>query len=632
MSFTFSPKLRLAVLWPALAALLVVTALLARSLPRAIEASAAADLVGTCHVLASAEGDRLAALAADPPAAEAWAARVTEGGNLRLTLIRADGRVIADSSQTAAQVAGMENHAGRPEVVEAMARGAGTSVRRSGTTGVTYAYAARTVSLPGGELLVIRLAQPIATLAVIESHVARTLLLAVAAALLAMMVVSWWLTRKLFDPLSRIVSGAERLAGGDFGHRLAAPDEQELSTLAAAVNRLAAQVESQIAAAGEERDHLRRILASMTDGVLVTDADGRALLTNEAFRRLFGAAGELAGRRPLEISRQRALDRLIHDTLASGEAGSAELEQDTPHRRTLALTSAPLSDTSVGAAGAGTLPSVGAGALAGTHSGVGCVVVARDITPFTRLSEMRRDFVANVSHELKTPLAAIRGYAETLRDGALDDREAAPRFLGRVLEQCKRLQALLDDLLTLSRLERPGALPERQPVDLAAVARRTAETLAAAAVERRVKVEVRGKAPLLQADADGMERMVTNLVDNAVKYNRPGGTVVIQLGSARELDSARELGGIREPGGIGDQAVIEVRDTGIGIPPDALPRIFERFYRVDKGRSREEGGTGLGLAIVKHVAQLHGGRVEVESELGSGSRFRVFLPLTGADG
>jgi len=489
-----------------------------------------------------------------------------------------------------------------------MARGSGTSVRKSDTTGVTYAYAARTVSLPGGELLVVRLAQPIATLAVIESHVARTLLLAVAAALLAMIAVSWWLTRSLFDPLSRIVSGAERLAGGDFGHRLAAPEEQELSTLAAAVNRLAAQVETQIAAAGEERDHLRRVLASMSDGVLVTDAEGRALLVNDAFRALFEVTGEVTGRRPLEISRQRALERLIHETLDAAQAGSAELEQDTPQRRTLALTSAPL--ISAGAAGAGTLPRVNADALAGSPPAVGCVVVARDITPFTRLSEMRRDFVANVSHELKTPLAAIRGYTETLRDGALDDREAAPRFLGRVLEQCKRLQALLDDLLTLSRLERPGAAPERQPVDLSAIARRTAETLAAAAAERQVKVEVRGKAPVLSADAEGMERMVTNLVDNAVKYNRPGGTVTVELS------------------GTADQAIVEVRDTGIGIPSESLPRIFERFYRVDKGRSRDEGGTGLGLAIVKHVAQLHGGRVEVVSELGRGTRFRVFLPLS----
>jgi two-component system phosphate regulon sensor histidine kinase PhoR len=604
--FPFSPKLRLAILWPALVALLVVTALLFRSLPRVLETAAAEELVDTGAILAASQADRIAALADDPVAAQAWATRLTDGGNLRLTLIRADGRVIADSSRTPDQVPAMENHAGRPEVLAAMARGSGTSVRKSDTTGASYVYAARTVPLPKGGLMVLRLARPIGTLAAVESNVGRVLLLAVAAALLAIMAVSWWITRSLFVPLSRVIHGAERLAGGDLGHRLEVPEEDELSTLAGAVNRLAAQVETQIAAVGEERDHLRRILSSMTDGVLVTDGEGRALLTNAAFRALFDAPREVTGMRPLEITRQRTLDRLVHETLAAGQSQNAELEQDTPVRRTLALTSAVLTN----------LPAAGVPHANGNGgAAVGCVIVARDITAFTRLSEMRRDFVANVSHELKTPLAAIRGYAETLRDGALEDHEAAPRFLGRVLEQCKRLQALLDDLLTLSRLERPGSAPERQPVDLASVARRSAETLAAAAAERRVRVEVRtigDGAPMLQADADGMERMVTNLLDNAVKYNRPGGNVVVQVGRS------------------GDQALFEVRDSGIGIPAEALPRIFERFYRVDKGRSREEGGTGLGLAIVKHVAQLHGGRVEVDSTLGEGSRFRVYLPLAAA--
>jgi two-component system phosphate regulon sensor histidine kinase PhoR len=240
------------------------------------------------------------------------------------------------------------------------------------------------------------------------------------------------------------------------------------------------------------------------------------------------------------------------------------------------------------------------------------VVVARDTTELRRLIEIRRDFVANVSHELKTPLAAIRGYAETLRDGALEEPETAARFTGRILRQCRRLQALLDDLLTLSRLESLELPPQREPVDLNLLVARTLDLVSSAAREKQVELRFEpGPLEPVAGDPDGIERMIVNLIDNALKYNRPGGEVRVRL-------AARD-----------GEALIEVADTGIGIPQEAIPRIFERFYRVDKGRSREEGGTGLGLAIVKHVAQAHGGQVEVESRIGRGSTFRVRLPVAG---
>ncbi len=239
--------------------------------------------------------------------------------------------------------------------------------------------------------------------------------------------------------------------------------------------------------------------------------------------------------------------------------------------------------------------------------------MTRDTTELTRVADMRRDFVANVSHELKTPLAAIRGYAETLRDGALDEPPTARRFTERILSQCHRLQELLNDLLTLSRLEGVAPALERESVDLNAVVRRAAELISATAREKRVEVAVEGDGavPPMLGDPDGLERLVLNLLDNAIKYNRPDGQVTLRLSRAD------------------GEAVLEVSDTGIGIPPESIPRLFERFYRVDKGRAREEGGTGLGLAIVKHVAQAHGGQVDVESRLGRGSIFRVRLPLVG---
>ena len=582
MRLSFSPKLRLALLWPALAALATGAALLAYLLPRFFLQSAADELLESTRLIAPVVAREAGAR---PEGLQDFVTALAGRSGLRITVVGEDGQVLADSARSAAEVAAMENHAERPEVRAAFASASGTAIRRSETTGADYAYAARAVTRERGRALVVRLALPVDRLAALEGRLGATLALAALAALAAMALVSWWLTRRLFRPLSRVVAGAEALARGHFEHRLEVPEEQELATLALALNRLAAKVEEQIAAVGAERDHLQAILAAMSEGVLVVGADGRALLANPAFCRLLGLSGDVAGRFPVELSRQPPLVRLVEATLAGGQGMSAEIVVPAPERRTLALTTAPLADRR------------------------GAVVVARDITAFLRLAEMRRDFVANVSHELKSPLAAIRGYAETLADGALEDPPAARRFTERILRQCRRLQALLEDLLTLSRLETAEAALERQRVELSGLVRRSADLLAAAAAERGVRLAAGGDPVAVSGDADALERLLLNLLDNAVKYNRPGGAVAVRT--------------VRR----GGEALLEVRDTGIGIPADSLPRIFERFYRVEKGRSREEGGTGLGLAIVKHVAQQHGGRVEVESALGEGSLFRVILPL-----
>jgi two-component system, OmpR family, phosphate regulon sensor histidine kinase PhoR len=415
------------------------------------------------------------------------------------------------------------------------------------------------------------------------------LVLSLAAATVAVLLTSLWIDRRLFRPLARLIAGAVALASGRV-RRVEDPEVKELSSLSRALNRLAETAETQFAAVRSERDHLQSILASMSEGVLVVGPDGRASSANPAFHRLFDLTGEVAGKPLLELSRLPELAQVVEDTLRRGEPQSGQIELQAPERRTLLLASA---------------------ALAGER---GAVVVARDTTELTRVADMRRDFVANVSHELKTPLAAIRGYAETLRDGALDEEQTARRFTERLLWQCRRLQALLDDLLTLSRLESVGPAVEREAVELPAIAQRVLEMLAPAASEKRIRLLVREEPlPRIPGDADGIERLLVNLIDNAIKYNRPGGEVMLRLARA------------------GGEALIEVSDTGIGIPPEALGRIFERFYRVDKSRAREEGGTGLGLAIVKHLAQSHGGHVEVESRMGRGTTFRVYLPLATAD-
>ena len=575
-------RLQLAVAVPCLVALAAVAALVGLLMPRVIRDGAGAQLAEMTRLLLPTAAERIARH--DDPELDRWATELVRGTNLRLTIIDGRGKVLADSARSPDELGRMENHLDRPEVRSALDRGSGTAARRSGTTGVEYVYAAQTLTLGQGELAVVRLAQPIAHLADLYGELWKSVLLAALVAMLAAAPVVLWLRRRLLAPLAAAADGAHRLAGGDLDHRLELPPEPEAARLAAAINRLAERVAEQVRAAEAERDHLREVLASMSEGVLVTGPDRRARLTNAAFRDLFALPGEPAGRTPLEIIRQPVLDELVRETALNRRSGSGSVDLDDPDRRTIALTSAPLSRDG------------------------GVVVVARDVSPFSRLAEMRRDFVANVSHELKTPLAAIRGYAETLRDGALGDPAASQRFVERILAQSARLQALLDDLLTLSRLESVEQTPAYEPVDLDALGRRAVEVTSSAAVQRRVTLETQGAGGSIMGDPDGLERLLVNLLDNAIKYNREGGKVTLRLSSAD------------------GQAILEVEDTGIGIAPDALPRIFERFYRVDKGRSRDQGGTGLGLAIVKHVAQTHGGKVEVESELGAGTRFRVTLP------
>ena len=577
------PKLRLAPLWPALAAVVTATALLWSLLPSLLQRTAAVQLFDMLDLLAPIARDRLA----DPRTnLESWAVQLGADSGIRVTLIRRDGVVLADSSVEPERVREMQNHRGRPEVRAALAGGRGMNVRRSATTGNTYVYVARTLSGPGGDVMILRLAEPLEQLDALKARLAAAMGLAMLAAGIAILFTSLWLDRRLFEPVSRLIGGAQALARGRIS-RVAVPDEEELAALALALNRLAATSEQQLDAMSRERDNLQEILASMSEGVLVVDRDGRAQMINPAFYQLFDLVGGFTGRPALEIIRHPGFARLIEDTLRQKTPQGSQIVLATPERRTLLLTSAVLSGGERGA-----------------------VVAARDTTELTRVADMRRDFVANVSHELTPPLAAIRGYAETLRDGALDEPPTARRFTGRILSQCRRLQELLDDLLILSRLEGMDAALDREPVDLEAVARRAVELLTPTAHEKRVEIELQEEeVPAVQGDAVSLERLLLNLLDNAIKYNRTDGKITVRVGRC------------------GGDAVLEVSDTGIGIPAESIPRIFERFYRVDKGRAREEGGTGLGLAIVKHIAQAPGGQVDVESRLGRGSTCRVRLPL-----
>lgn len=334
-----------------------------------------------------------------------------------------------------------------------------------------------------------------------------------------------------------------------------------------------------------EKSRLEVILESITEGILVTGQDGRVQLINRALGHLFSVSEEVYGRPTAEIVRQAAVQGAIDDCLEKGVGSEVEVEIGAGAARSLDVHVAPI--------------------FSGEQC-VGAVTVFYDITRLRQLERMRRDFVANVSHELRTPLTSIKGYAETLADGALDDRTAATRFIGIISTNADRLNLLLDDLLDLSRLESEQFRIEKRECDLRRLIDSSMATVRAPAESKGVALQfsMEGEHSVL-CDAQHMENALTNLLDNAVKYTPEGGRVEVGL----RLEEER--------------AWIDISDTGIGIPAADLDRIFERFYRVDKGRSRAMGGTGLGLAIVRHVVEAHGEQVSVQSEVGRGTTFGV---------
>lgn len=578
----FSPKIRLTLVLPALIALAISFPLLWFWFSGLLQQGAANQLANTLSLVTGLVEEHLSL---KPEDLQTRISELATENEIRITVVDQDGAVLADSDRTWTEVLAMDNHAERSEIAAARERGVGVSKRRSATTGRVYVYAAEMTTDRRGAPAIVRLAQPVEGLDALRRELVLVMVTAATAALLAMVAWLWWLQRQISRATPELLESAEHLESGDFSYRMEISPQTELGRLGRFLNQIAAQAQSQIDDLTIQRQHLLTVVSSMREGVLVTDAEGFVRLANPAFRDLFDINDEVDGRTPLELTRQKELEDLIIRTLTTGEPQVVEIEVHRHTGRTITLAATNLGGS------------------------VGAIVVARDVTEMVLLGKMRSDFVANVSHELKTPLTAIRGYAETLRYGEVDNEETTTRFLNRILQQCSRLQVLLEDLLTLSRLESLEDRSERAQVRLDELLDECLDSIAPQATEKEIELEVEAQ-PMLSfdGDRDALERLVINLLDNAVKYNRMGGRV-----DARLVQAEGEI-------------VFSVSDNGIGIPANSLSRVFERFYRVDKGRSRDEGGTGLGLAIVKHVAQLHGGHVEVQSQLGAGSTFKVHLP------
>jgi two-component system phosphate regulon sensor histidine kinase PhoR len=411
-------------------------------------------------------------------------------------------------------------------------------------------------------------------------------------AVLLTAVASSWVARRLAGPLGDLRQGAECLARGDLQHRWDGSDTEEIDRLAAALNRMAEQLDERFRTILRRHSEYEAMLSSMEEGVLAVDNDGTILSANGACARLLEAgAAPMRGRPIYEVLRKPSLVRLVETALASPSPVDEDLRCYGPEERWLSAHGTALTDAQ--------------------DSRIGALVVLHDTTRLRHLENVRRDFVANVSHELRTPITSIKGFVETLLDDGLEDPARALRFLGIVLRQVNRLDAIIQDLLLLSRIERGAEdqMIERGSESLREVLQSAAEMCQRKADGKSVCLRVDCPEDLLgRINGPLVEQAVMNLVDNAVKYS--------EAGSAVQIEGGRENGNL----------VIRVRDKGCGIAPQHQPRLFERFYRVDKARSRELGGTGLGLAIVKHIVAAHQGSVAVESVPGQGSTFTLRLP------
>jgi two-component system phosphate regulon sensor histidine kinase PhoR len=510
----------------------------------------------------------------------------------RLTVIRADGTVIADSEEEPAK---MDNHADRPEITAARAVGRGAATRISYTLGKSTTYLALPVAKQGEVLGYVRTSL---AWGLIQARLARLRTIVYLGGGVAAgvgLLLGFVFARKVTQPLTSMTTMVALLAGEHDKQPRHRRATDEIGALAEAFSSMADNLRARMETIIRDHNQLLAILGGMIEGVIAIDRDERVVHMNQAAGTILRTSPvESIGKHIWEVTRARAVVDILTSTTQDATEMTREAHIVEQHGdQIIKMNAAPLHTSQ--------------GALSGA------VVVLHDVTELRRLENIRRDFVANVSHELKTPIATIKGFVETLCDGALDDREQAERFLAIITRHADRLHAIVEDLLSLSRLEQTAqvdAIPRTNVVLIEVLQAAVQDCAAKAAAHQVTLVPSCATTLCARINAPLIEQAIVNLLDNAINYSKVGSTIW--------LDASR----------VDDEIAIRVRDEGIGIAQEHLPRLFERFYRVEKARSREHGGTGLGLAIVKHISQVHGGRASVTSLVGQGSTFTLHLPIT----
>ncbi|RKY42386.1 MAG: PAS domain-containing sensor histidine kinase [Candidatus Makaraimicrobium thalassicum] len=507
----------------------------------------------------------------------------------RVTIIGMDGKVLGDSDLNGEKLHNVENHLYRLEVQEALKSGIGESARFSTTVQKNMLYIAVLFG-KGDPLGVVRLSLPLSDIEVVSGHLKKVLFAALAIAFCIAVVASSGAARFISKPIEDISSAARKIAAGDFSKRISLRTKDEIGGLAGAFNDMSKEICSKIEELKDNKARLEAVLLSMFDGVMVVDSRGMILLMNRALKNILAVEHAPEGRKPLEVVRNIEVQEIADKVLEPGSGvESREISILLPKEKELIIHGTPI--------------------VRGEKI-EGAVLVFHDVTDMRRLERIRKDFVANVSHELRTPVSSIKGFAETLSARALDDKESAKEFIKIIEENSNRLVRLIDDLLDLSRIESGNISLNLKPHSVYRMVEKVISEMQEQANKRSISIRnnIADDIPDVPADKSLISQVFLNLIDNAIKYTEKNGLVTI---------SAEQKNGFVK---------IDVEDSGIGIPEKDIPRVFERFYCVDKTRSRRLGGTGLGLSIVKHVVEEHGGQVSVQSVLGRGSTFTFTLP------
>ena len=502
----------------------------------------------------------------------------------RVTIIASDGTVLGDSEHDPQT---MENHATRPEVVEALAGGVGVSTRYSTTLEQQMLYVAVPITIDGQVLGIARVALPLAEVEKSVNTLITSIVLSMAIATLLVILAAAIIARRAAQPIRQLTQAARRIASGELEQKIPVLTSDESGQLAKAFNEMSASLKDMVAEISDEKTKLANILSNIADGVMMVDDEGRVLLANKAAEHMFNfEETQATGKHLIETVRDYEIDRTLKSCLETAKEQTAQLEFE-PGKRFLRVIAVPLM----------------------TDGLTGSLLLFQDLTELKSLQTMRRELVGNISHELRTPLGGIKAIVETLQDGAISDKKVAGDFLSSIDTEVDRMMQMVTELTELSRIESGRGDLKPEMVNLNLLAEDVIARFKPQAERKSVAMsaDLSTDIPLVQADKDRIYQVITNLVHNAIKFTPQNGKVNISA----ELSE--------------NSVLMKVSDTGIGISAEDLPRIFERFYKADKARAGE--GAGLGLAIAKHVIQAHGGNIWVESEEGKGSTFFFTLPL-----
>jgi two-component system phosphate regulon sensor histidine kinase PhoR len=526
----------------------------------------------------------------------------------RVTIIDSSGRVLGDSDEPSAA---MENHLNRPEIKDADLSDIGFATRYSRTLQKNLFYLAIAFE-SAADRRFLRLSLPLEDIEKALNNIRLKIITATFAVSLLAIFLGLIQARRITRSVEEITAFSKEAASGHFKRRLFLKDKGELGDLGKNISEMAHELHEKLKLSEEEKQKIEAILRNMSDGLILSDTKGAILLSNEAVSRLFSITSDIEGKTIMEVLRKAELMDMIDHVARSREKLSREIEVTHPRDLHLMVTATPFyahrKDSEL----------------------TGIVLTFHDITRLKRLEEMRKDFVANVSHEIKTPITAIKGFTETLLDGALDDRENAYKFLETIKNNSERLNSLVTDLLTLSRIELGDIMIQQDVVNPEEVIDTVFTILAEKAQSKRLylRKDIAPEIRELRSDRDRLIQILLNLVDNGIKFTEKGGVTIRVSSEKSSVKSAEETGdpalasGPQPPAAV----ILSVEDTGVGIPGKHISRLGERFYRVDRARSRELGGTGLGLAIVKHLVKAHGWEMEIESTEGQGTTVRIICP------